>query len=114
MRTLLSILIANALAISGSAYAADSDAQKLAELKQQLADLTEEIEDINSRVDKTNVIACSIEFNSLAISVPRPIHCTIKMSPGTLQSRSTSMILVQKPCLVPLVCPTIPTPPWDR
>ena len=52
MRTLLSILIANALAISGSAYAADSDAQKLAELKQQLADLTEEIEDINSRVDK--------------------------------------------------------------
>ena len=52
MRTLLSILIANALAISGSVYATDSDAQKLAELKQQLADLTEEIEDINSRVDK--------------------------------------------------------------
>lgn len=52
MRTLLSILIANALAMSGTAYAADSDAQKLAELKQQLADLTEEIDDINSRVDK--------------------------------------------------------------
>ncbi|MCG9738321.1 DUF3373 domain-containing protein [Shewanella insulae] len=52
MRTLLSILIANALAISGSAYAGDSDAQKIAELKQQLADLTEEIDDINSRVDK--------------------------------------------------------------
>ncbi|WP_428617937.1 DUF3373 domain-containing protein [Shewanella sp.] len=52
MRTLLSILIANALAMSGTAYAVDSDAQKLAELKQQLADLTEEIDDINSRVDK--------------------------------------------------------------
>lgn len=52
MRTLLSILIANALAMSGAAYAVDSDAQKLAELKQQLADLTEEIDDINSRVDK--------------------------------------------------------------
>ncbi|ASJ95537.1 DUF3373 domain-containing protein [Shewanella marisflavi] len=52
MRTLLSILIANALAMSGTAYAVDSDAQKLAELKQQLADLTEEIDNINSRVDK--------------------------------------------------------------
>ncbi len=52
MRTLLSILIANALAMSGSVYAADSDAQKIAELKQQLADLTEEIDQINSRVDK--------------------------------------------------------------
>ncbi|QYJ82937.1 DUF3373 domain-containing protein [Shewanella aegiceratis] len=52
MRTLLSILIANALAMSGSVYAADSDAQKIAELKQQLADLTEEIDNINSRVDK--------------------------------------------------------------
>ncbi|TVP15648.1 DUF3373 domain-containing protein [Shewanella sp. KCT] len=52
MRTLLSILIANALAMSGSVYAADSDAQKIAELKQQLADLTEEIDIINSRVDK--------------------------------------------------------------
>ncbi|GIU30183.1 DUF3373 domain-containing protein [Shewanella colwelliana] len=52
MRTLLSILIANALAFSATAYATDTEQQKLADLKQQLAELTEEIDDINSRVDK--------------------------------------------------------------
>lgn len=52
MRTLISILIANALAFSGSAYSSDQEQQKLAELKQQLAELSQEIEDINSRVDK--------------------------------------------------------------
>lgn len=52
MRTLLSILIANALAFSGGAYSAVQEQQKLADLKQQLAELSEEIDDINSRVDK--------------------------------------------------------------
>ncbi|GIU43308.1 DUF3373 domain-containing protein [Shewanella algidipiscicola] len=52
MRTLLSILIANALAFSGGAYSADQEQQKLADLKQQLAELSQEIDDINSRVDQ--------------------------------------------------------------
>ncbi|MCE9679877.1 DUF3373 domain-containing protein [Shewanella sp. AS1] len=50
--TLLSVLIANALAVSGAAYAADSDSQKIAELQQQIADLTDEIDDIHGRIDK--------------------------------------------------------------
>ena len=58
MRTLISILVANALAISSMAVAADAvqisdDAQKIAELQRQLADITDELDDINSRVDKT-------------------------------------------------------------
>lgn len=58
MRTLISILVANALAISSMAVAADTvqvndDAQKIAELQRQLADITDELDDINSRVDKT-------------------------------------------------------------
>jgi len=58
MRTLISILVANALAISSMAVAADTvqvndDAQKIAELQRQLADITDELDDINRRVDKT-------------------------------------------------------------
>lgn len=53
MRTLISILVANALLFSGTGFAADIDAQKIADLKQQLADITEELDDLNSRVDKT-------------------------------------------------------------
>ncbi|GGI80314.1 DUF3373 domain-containing protein [Shewanella gelidii] len=52
MRTLISILVANALAISGSALADDTDAQKIAELKEQLSEITEELDYLNSRVDK--------------------------------------------------------------
>lgn len=51
MRTLLSILVANALALSGTAWANDSDTQKINQLKQQLADITEELDDLNDRVD---------------------------------------------------------------
>ncbi|WP_144211833.1 DUF3373 domain-containing protein [Shewanella donghaensis] len=55
MRTLISILVANALAFSGAALAADpsDDAQKMIDLKQQLTEITEELDDLNSRVDKT-------------------------------------------------------------
>lgn len=53
MRTLISILVANALFMSGTSLAADTDAQKIADLKQQLATITEDLDDLNSRVDKT-------------------------------------------------------------
>lgn len=57
MRTLISILVANALFMSGQALAAPNDVQsetqKITELKQQLADITEQLDDINDRVDKT-------------------------------------------------------------
>lgn len=57
MRTLISILVANALFMSGSAFATPQDpqteAQKIAELNQQLADITEQLDDLNNRVDKT-------------------------------------------------------------
>ena len=36
MRTLISLLVANALAVSGSVYANDNDAQKIADLKEQM------------------------------------------------------------------------------
>lgn len=52
MRTLISILIANALFFSHLAVA-DNDKAKLEELKQQLQELTEEIDELNERVDKT-------------------------------------------------------------
>jgi len=56
-RTLISILVANALFMSGQAFAAaneaQADTQKMAELKQQLADITEQLDELNSRVDKT-------------------------------------------------------------
>ncbi|MFG0457369.1 DUF3373 domain-containing protein [Shewanella mangrovisoli] len=55
--TLISILVANALFMSGQAFAAanetPADTQKMAELKQQLADITEQLDELNSRVDKT-------------------------------------------------------------
>ncbi len=53
MRTLISLLVANALALSGSVYAGDTDAQQIADLKKQLEDITTEMDDINDRVDKT-------------------------------------------------------------
>lgn len=57
MRTLISILVANALFMSGQAIAAPNDVQnetqKITELKQQLADITEQLDDLNDRVDKT-------------------------------------------------------------
>ncbi|MCI2964914.1 MULTISPECIES: DUF3373 domain-containing protein [Shewanella] len=57
MRTLISILVANALFMSGQALAAPNDVQnetqKITELKQQLADITEQLDDLNNRVDKT-------------------------------------------------------------
>jgi hypothetical protein len=53
MRTLISILVANALFMSGASLAADADAQKIADLKQQLATINEDLDDLNSRVDKT-------------------------------------------------------------
>ncbi|TVL28972.1 DUF3373 domain-containing protein [Shewanella xiamenensis] len=56
-RTLISILVANALFMSGQTFAAANetaaDTQKMAELKQQLADITEQLDELNSRVDKT-------------------------------------------------------------
>ncbi|MGH1379638.1 MAG: DUF3373 domain-containing protein [Shewanella xiamenensis] len=56
-RTLISILVANALFMSGQTFAAanetPADTQKMAELKQQLADITEQLDELNSRVDKT-------------------------------------------------------------
>ncbi|MGL4579025.1 MAG: DUF3373 domain-containing protein [Shewanella xiamenensis] len=56
-RTLISILVANALFMSGQAFAAanetPADTQKMAELKQQLVDITEQLDELNSRVDKT-------------------------------------------------------------
>lgn len=55
--TLISILVANALFMSGQAFAAanevQADTQKMTELKQQLADITEQLDELNSRVDKT-------------------------------------------------------------
>lgn len=51
MRTLISLLVANALAFSGSVYASDNDAQKIADLKAQLEDITSELDDLNDRVD---------------------------------------------------------------
>lgn len=51
MRTLISLLVANALAISGSVYASDNDAQKIADLKAHLEDITSELDDLNDRVD---------------------------------------------------------------
>ncbi|ABI40578.1 conserved hypothetical protein [Shewanella sp. MR-4] len=55
--TLISILVANALFMSGQTFAAanetPTDTQKMAELKQQLADITEQLDELNSRVDKT-------------------------------------------------------------
>lgn len=51
MRTLISLLVANALALSGSVYAGDTDGQKIADLKKQLEDITTELDDINDRVD---------------------------------------------------------------
>lgn len=55
--TLISILVANALFMSGQAFAAanetPADTQKMAELKQQLVDITEQLDELNSRVDKT-------------------------------------------------------------
>ncbi|MGI2215428.1 DUF3373 domain-containing protein [Shewanella baltica] len=57
MRTLISILVANALFMSGQALAAPNDVQnetqKITELKQQLAGITEQLDDLNNRVDKT-------------------------------------------------------------
>ncbi|MEE1980132.1 DUF3373 domain-containing protein [Shewanella xiamenensis] len=57
MRTLISILVANALFMSGQTFAAanetPADTQKMAELKQQLVDITEQLDELNSRVDKT-------------------------------------------------------------
>ncbi|MGE6380922.1 DUF3373 domain-containing protein [Shewanella baltica] len=57
MRTLISILVANALFMSGQALATPNDVQnetqKITELKQQLADITEQLDDLNDRVDKT-------------------------------------------------------------
>lgn len=52
MRTLISILVANALALSGSAYA-QTDSQKITDLKKQLSEITEELDYLNDRVDKT-------------------------------------------------------------
>ena len=56
-RTLISILVANALFMSGQTFAAanetPADTQKMAELKQQLVDITEQLDELNSRVDKT-------------------------------------------------------------
>lgn len=56
-RTLISILVANALFMSGQTFAAanetPADTPKMAELKQQLADITEQLDELNSRVDKT-------------------------------------------------------------
>uniref|UniRef100_Q0HZL2 DUF3373 domain-containing protein n=1 Tax=Shewanella sp. (strain MR-7) TaxID=60481 RepID=Q0HZL2_SHESR len=55
--TLISILVANALFMSGQTFAAanetPADTQKMAELKQQLADITEQLDELNNRVDKT-------------------------------------------------------------
>ncbi|WP_076414388.1 DUF3373 domain-containing protein [Shewanella sp. UCD-KL12] len=51
MRTLISLLVANALALSGSVYASETDDQKIADLKRQLEDITSELDDINDRVD---------------------------------------------------------------
>ncbi len=53
MRTLISILVANALFMSGASLAADSDVQKIAELEKQLAEITDDLDYLNSRVDKT-------------------------------------------------------------
>ncbi|ABZ75190.1 conserved hypothetical protein [Shewanella halifaxensis HAW-EB4] len=52
MRTLISLLVANAIAFSGSVYANENDAQKIADLKQQLEEITNEIDDLNDRVDQ--------------------------------------------------------------
>ncbi|MBW3528871.1 DUF3373 family protein [Shewanella sp. NKUCC05_KAH] len=57
MRTLISILVANALFMSGQSFATPNDVQqenkKITELKQNLADITEQLDDLNNRVDKT-------------------------------------------------------------
>ncbi|GGQ35867.1 DUF3373 domain-containing protein [Shewanella litoralis] len=53
MRTLISILVANALFMSGAAVATDTDVQKIAELEKQLAEISEDLDYLNSRVDKT-------------------------------------------------------------
>lgn len=57
MRTLISILVANALFMSGQSFATPNDVQqenqKITELKQKLADMTEQLDDLNNRVDKT-------------------------------------------------------------
>lgn len=57
MRTLISILVANALFMSGQSFATPNDVQqenqKITDLKQKLADITEQLDDLNNRVDKT-------------------------------------------------------------
>ena len=57
MRTLISILVANALFMSGQSFATPNDVQqenqKITELKQKLADISEQLDDLNNRVDKT-------------------------------------------------------------
>lgn len=57
MRTLISILVANALFMSGQSFATPNDVQqenkKITELKHKLADITEQLDDLNNRVDKT-------------------------------------------------------------
>jgi hypothetical protein len=57
MRTLISILVANTLFMSGQSFATPNDVQqenkKITELKQKLADITEQLDDLNNRVDKT-------------------------------------------------------------
>ncbi|MCL1075377.1 DUF3373 domain-containing protein [Shewanella dokdonensis] len=58
MRTLVAIVVAQALGLAAMAspavYAAEvTDNAKIAELKQQLAEITEELESLNSRVNKT-------------------------------------------------------------
>lgn len=57
MRTLISILVANALFMSGQSFATPNDVQqenkKITELKHKLVDITEQLDDLNNRVDKT-------------------------------------------------------------
>lgn len=52
MRTLISLLVANAIAFSGGVYANENDVQKIADLKQQLEEITDELDDLNDRVDQ--------------------------------------------------------------
>jgi len=85
MRTLISILVANALFMSGQAFAAPNDVQnetqKITELKQQLADITEQLDDLNNRVDKTERHT-SLDRLEITGDFRTKAHCITKMWSG--------------------------------
>lgn len=111
MRPLISILVANALFMSGQSLAAPNDVQnetqKITELKQQLADITEQLDDLNNRVDKTerhtslDRLEITGDFRTKAHSLH---YQDVVWSPAMKVNFTT---LAPKLCRAPSACPTI-------